>query len=147
SVYHVGDTITYTIGGGGPVDHIVWGEVLLSPDIKHITWEDYGWDDLVTCSVSGNTVTCNEVGGPGWGFGGYPGLKISGTIAGGTKLVSSCTFAGYDEDGNPMDPASASNTAKVIGMPIPEFPSAIFPVVLVIGFLGAVLFIRRTREN
>jgi len=33
------------------------------------------------------------------------------------------------------------------GSPIPEFPSPILPAAMVIGFLGAVLFIRRTREN
>ncbi len=31
--------------------------------------------------------------------------------------------------------------------PIPEFPSAVLPAIFVTGFLGAVLLIRRTREN
>jgi hypothetical protein len=31
--------------------------------------------------------------------------------------------------------------------PVPEFPSLIIPVVVIIGFLGAVLFIQRTREH
>jgi hypothetical protein len=30
---------------------------------------------------------------------------------------------------------------------IPEFPSPALPVTMIIGFLGAVVFIRRTREN
>jgi len=32
-------------------------------------------------------------------------------------------------------------------IPAPEFPSALLPVTMIIGFLGAVLFIQRTREN
>jgi hypothetical protein len=31
--------------------------------------------------------------------------------------------------------------------PIPEFPTAILPAAMIIGFLGAVLLIQRTREN
>ena len=31
--------------------------------------------------------------------------------------------------------------------PVPEFPSTVLPVIFVIGFLGAVLLIRRTRER
>jgi len=32
-------------------------------------------------------------------------------------------------------------------IPTPEFPSTILPVVMIVGFLGAVLLIQRTREN
>ena len=31
--------------------------------------------------------------------------------------------------------------------PVPEFPSVLLPVTMIIGFLGTVLFIRRTREH
>jgi hypothetical protein len=31
--------------------------------------------------------------------------------------------------------------------PAPEFPSAFLPVTMILGFLGAVLLIQRTREN
>jgi hypothetical protein len=31
--------------------------------------------------------------------------------------------------------------------PVPEFPTIVFPVALIIGMLGSVLFIQRTREN
>jgi len=33
------------------------------------------------------------------------------------------------------------------GFPAPEFPSAFLPVTMIIGFLGAVLLIQRTREH
>jgi len=33
------------------------------------------------------------------------------------------------------------------GTPVPEFPSAFLPATMLIGFLGAVLLIQRTREN
>lgn len=148
SVYHVADTITYTIGGGGPVDHIDSGTVYLSSDIKNITWEDYWAPDWVTCSVSGNTVTCFEWAGPGWGFGGDPGLTISGTVTGGTKLESSCSFGGFSDPDGEYLTASASNTAEVVNVPpAPEFPSPLLPASMVIGFLGAVFYIKRTREK
>jgi large repetitive protein len=34
-----------------------------------------------------------------------------------------------------------------VATPVPEFPSAFLPVTMVIGFLGVVLFIRRTRDR
>ena len=147
SVYHVGDTIIYTITGFGySVDHIDWGTVLLDPNIKNITGIGSSAMD-VYCHVSGNSVSCfTQDGGPEWGSG-DPGLTISGTVTGGTKLVSNCSFSGFDDNGNELD-ASASNTAKVVyEPPAPEFPSPLLPASMVIGFLGAVFYIKRTREK
>ena len=36
---------------------------------------------------------------------------------------------------------------KKEGTPVPEFPSLAFPATMIIGFLGAVLCIKRTREQ
>ena len=39
-----------------------------------------------------------------------------------------------------------SGTCTTQGTPVPEFPSIILPAAVIIGILGAVLYIRRTRE-
>jgi len=44
-------------------------------------------------------------------------------------------------------PVYAHFSIKEIPIPSPEFPSMDLPVMLMIGFLGAVLLIRRTREH
>jgi hypothetical protein len=149
SVYHVGDTITYTISGSGPLDHIEEGGVSLSPDIKHITWTSpWLFNFWITCNLYGNNLVCLD-NGPGWGGLGDPELTVSGTVTGGTKLVSTSGFMGvyYGEMACPLS-ASTSNTAEVVYVPpAPEFPSPLLPTAMVIGFLGAVFYIQRTREH
>ena len=39
------------------------------------------------------------------------------------------------------------NSGPCPSTPAPEFPSAFLPVAMIIGFVGAVLIIQRTREN
>jgi hypothetical protein len=45
-----------------------------------------------------------------------------------------------DSNGNNIGDACES-------IPTPEFPSAVLPATMIIGFLGAVLLIQRTREQ
>jgi hypothetical protein len=60
--------------------------------------------------------------------------------------------ATWNDAGNP-NPAYLSDTMDgyVVeyegGKPMPEFPSAFLPVTMIIGFLGVVLLIQRTRKH
>ena len=52
---------------------------------------------------------------------------------------------------NPQDPGWETALDDIVvtehETTVPEFPSAFLPAAMIIGFLGAVLFIQRTREN
>jgi len=64
--------------------------------------------------------------------------------AAGTLTTISFTGSGMaDSYGALIDDVEVVETE----MPVPEFPTLFLPVVLIIGILGAVLFIRRTREH
>ena len=70
----------------------------------------------------------------------------------GVVLTNSATVTGTDEAGNPdTDPANngddASTTIHRPEEPVTEFPSVFLPVMIIIGFLGTVLLIRKTREQ
>jgi hypothetical protein len=70
-----------------------------------------------------------------------------------TNLISTtsntATANGKDPTGVPVSINSNAVTVKVEGggIPSPEFPSVFLPAAMIIGFLGAVLFIQRTREH
>jgi len=72
------------------------------------------------------------------------------TPPGTTLAFSACVdvYYGSTEPGDIMSVCSGSSIITV-GNPIssPEFPSGYLPATLIIGFLGAVLLIRRTREH
>ncbi|MDD1680905.1 MAG: hypothetical protein LUQ35_04785 [Methanoregula sp.] len=52
------------------------------------------------------------------------------------------------ETGDSISTAREKVIVKIVDCsPSPEFPSAILPLTLIIGFLGTVLLIQRTREN
>jgi hypothetical protein len=55
----------------------------------------------------------------------------------------------YNADGNLCISNVVHVTFPVVcnGAPVPEFPSMLLPATMIIGFLGVVLFIQRTREN
>ena len=53
----------------------------------------------------------------------------------------------FTEDKERPDPGFAMCEGSTISHPVPEFPSALMPVTLIIGFLGAILLIWRAKEN
>ena len=65
-----------------------------------------------------------------------------------TGSSTTISFTGVDEAdsiGALIDAVIVEETSRP--PPVPEFPTMALPVALIIGMLGAVLFIRRTKEN
>jgi len=54
-------------------------------------------------------------------------------------MIVTVSVAMSHDSGNPAEPESRITNA-------PEFPSVFFPAMVIIGFLGVVLHIQRTRE-
>jgi len=157
---HPGDNITYT-----PIVHLKQGG-LFSWDYANIFFtidpHIVITDNYFQCLFSGNSITCNDaVGPPGSDLNGpifYPihGIVKSDT-APGTVLTSSWNigFVGYGPLPGLHGPigASVTDTTLVVRKgspgpcPVPEFPSALIPGTFILGLLGTIFYIRRTREK
>jgi hypothetical protein len=99
---------------------------------------------------------------------------VSGTAADGASVI--LTVGGAAQPAVTADPATGAWTVSVSGLtngetlsataqvtgdtvsnaatatvtvqnPVPEFPLAVVPTIMIIGMLGTVLFIQRTREH
>lgn len=72
-------------------------------------------------------------------------LKVKNSVPANTQiaveLISEPTFFGFTESKTIVD----TNTVCLVS--IPEFPFVFLPATLIIGLLGTVLYIRRTREH
>jgi len=147
-----GDIFTYTITVTNPTVYNFWDPYVfdLLPDevefvscsgcdeqganAPHIDWEGIAQGQISPGATFTRTITvrlkqdtagktfCNNVvvgGGDG---------EMGGPDSGSTEAIDCITI--------PEEP-----------IPAPEFPSALLPTTMIIGFLGAVLLIRRTREH
>jgi len=74
-------------------------------------------------------------------------VKASVSYSCGWYGMDTCTYDKFEGGA----PATATSTTyfsdEVCPHDAPEFPSTIIPTTMVIGFLGVVLFIQRTRDN
>jgi len=165
AVYNPGDKITYeftssTVSADPDKDlniySVAYLDVTLDPHITGIT-VDTG-DLGIICTVSGNTVHCDnpDLDQVTWRLD-YDYPKISGTIQLGTlqgTLITTSGLMGADLDYDValyIFPEFCPDTNVVtVGSgpnPSPEFPSIFLPAIMIIGFVGAVLLIQRTKEN
>lgn len=104
-------------------------------------------DGPTQCDINANVMTCNI----GWctGYGDLVPFtaKVLDTTPGGVTLHSraDADFDIFDDFGNWIDfqSASASLTTSVMGSPVPEFPIAVFPVVMIIGGIAAIIIVKR----
>ena len=74
---------------------------------------------------------------------GWERREIKGLVASG----SSTTLEFIDLTGTAYGTALDDIVVEPLATPAPEFPSAFLPATMIIGFLGAVLLIQRTREH
>lgn len=69
----------------------------------------------------------------------------------GSYLIEIKSYACYqmplDVTISPADPVATADFSSCMPPMLPEFPSPVIPAIMIIGFLGAVLFIQRTREH
>ncbi len=156
------------------IDHCTGGIFTLDPHIEAITqnMNDDRYSGYPYCSINGNLVSCEDnrfMGmwfGIGTLFGRLPVLHGSsgefledfsirgkikentpaGTIITSTSGVGDCSIMASDRI---VDVGSISESRVIIvkSESVPEFPSAFLPAIMMIGFLGAVLLIERTREH
>lgn len=148
-------------GNGEIVDHsTTWIEY----DPTYITMTNL---PISMSSPIGSGGTCDLSAGPKilcawdtWGFGAVVnngllfGTPLTGKINDNTPLgtvinLKTCMHAVYDIDSPnvPIDVCDESHSITVTETTnAPEFPSIFLPVTMIIGLLGAVLYIQRTRE-
>ena len=108
------------------------------PDIKtvRVHWDDQVFD--FSFDKSGHSVS-----DMGWEKKTIPGLTSSGS----TVLVFEDVTAGNLYYGIALDDVSVVPEENAAPKSVPEFPSFALPVAFIIGTLGSVLFIQRTRGN
>lgn len=175
TTYQPGDDISYKIWAdvsGGDIDHCAGDTFILDPNIESISTSMPPLS-LYPCSISGNTIGCSDPGvmmglwflgdpyhnwlpnydNSGTRFGAFTiSGKIKSSTPVGTTIKSTSSLACTLVNGQPIEPLSESDvTIASHCLPgttcAPEFPSIFLPATMIIGVLGAVLLIQRTREN
>lgn len=172
-VYSAGEGISYKIWAdyhtyvGDDLDHCVSAVITLDPSIENI-----GQNMPYYCGVYGNKVICEPPYPDMWfwflgedyhnwlpvAFEDTQGpdlFTISGTIKEDTPectlIKSSAVLACYTEEGESIaDDAQSVVSIRGDECPsynTPEFPSMFLPLSLIIGLLGTILFIQRTRNS
>lgn len=128
-------TIVYTSGGSADF----WLYLSWDPDTM-----DFVNSQGLNCGIESDSAgkwSCIGAGDNGMGT---VTLNVKNSVPINTQvpvqLIAEPTFFGFTES------RTLVNTHTVCSVPIPEYPSSILPVTLIIGFLGAVLLIQRTRE-
>ena len=160
-----GDTVNFNIlinynGDGAVADH---SDSTIEFDPAYITIDPIPafMDSPIgpggTCFLSGggDDIICDDMY---WGFGKEVnnGLLFSTPLTGtvkagtppGTKIATKVCTAAFPH-GETDYVAACSEPHYILvesGNDVPEFPSAFIPAVAIIGFLGAVFYIRGTRE-
>jgi len=145
-------------GHGYFVDH---SDTIITFDPKYVTIDslpimDTPWEDGGPCGLSSDTINC---GGLVWWF---PEVvnnelffknSITGKIKDNTPIgtnvkMNVCMWVDYDiYDVNSLYCDDSHYITVVKKSEVPEFPSILLSGILIIGFLGVVLFIQRTRER
>ena len=156
------------------IDHCTGGIFTLDPHIEAITqnMNDDRYSGYPYCSIDGNLVSCEDNRFMGMWFGigtifsrlpvthGSIGDfledfsirgKIKDTTPAGTiiKSTSGVGCSIITSNGEIVYVGSSSESEVIVSKSesVPEFPSAFLPAIMIIGFLGAVLLIERTRDH
>ncbi len=72
--------------------------------------------------------------------------KTADTDPGASTVYNKIHAYATDDDGRSLDRSSDDSCQIYSSTSVPEFPSIALPATFIIGFLGAILLIRRTRE-
>ncbi len=72
--------------------------------------------------------------------------KTADTDPGASTVYNKIHAYAFDDDGRSLDRSSEDSCQIISSTSVPEFPSLALPVTMIIGFLGTILFIRRTEE-
>jgi hypothetical protein len=166
--YTAGEIVYYSLWlsslvsvGGSFVDDDLMDIITLSPYLENMGFNyefyySYPPPPFITyspCTVDDNTIYCGDASSiefiPGvvsaWGTirpGTPPGTEI--TSYGQSLLEWVAPYGTFL--GSVWNSYSSTVTVKN-SVPVPEFPSPLLPVTMIIGILGAALFIRRNKEN
>jgi hypothetical protein len=132
--------------GVGPVTAAVYLSFTLTP----VNDATCGNTHTVTATLSsgvpitGQVITFSVIAGPNAG---QTGTAITDKNGAATWTYTSNTVTGTDSIQAQWYSQTSNSVYKTWGTCVPEFPSAILPAIMIIGFLGAVLLIQRTREH
>jgi hypothetical protein len=161
---------------GAAVDHCAQATFVIDPniEIKSLNFVPPGGVSGDHCDIIGNSILCDgSIDRILWFMGtsyhdflkSYDGpantrgsdFSITGQIKPGTPLgttlTSTATLVSYLDTLDPITGTvysiadDSTNQVTVGGNPSPEFPSALLPVTFIVGIIGAVLLIQRTREH
>jgi hypothetical protein len=173
SVYAPGDIITYklwvdfvsTDPAITDIDHFSSADFTIDPNVESIS-QNLRENFNGYCQITGNLVQCRHYAAMLFWFMGnnshqylidyYPSDpyftitgKIKSSTQPGTTITSTAsTYVILSRNGEGWDTATNQVTIESGSVvPSPEFPSAFLPAMMIIGLIGSVLYIKRTREH
>jgi len=133
----ISQVLATTPGGKYDLSFMMAGNPVGAPTIK--TAEVF-WDGVTqgtfTFDTTGNTLTSM-----GWVPKGKTGLVASGS----STVLKFVDVSGTDYYGAALDDIVVEPQQSTT--PVPEFPTMALPAGLIVGILGAVLFIQKSKEN
>jgi hypothetical protein len=94
--------------------------------------------------IPGQVITFTVIAGPNTG---QTGTGITDNNGAATWTYTSNAVTGTDTIQAQWYSQTSNLAYKTWGTCVPEFPTAFLPATMIIGFLGAVLLIQRTREH
>ena len=142
-----GNTVTYNSNYGEDPNNIGDWDVAFKWNPQLMDFVDsYNWGSpdpyCERDTISEGWLDCEMAGFGGYG---YLKLQVKNNVSTGSHLP--VTFDGlYNGEHQAYYVSKTVNTIVCPVNPTPEFPSSVIPVIMIIGFLGAVYYIRRTRE-
>ena len=93
--------------------------------------------------ISQGQVICDQAG---FGGSGTLKLQVKDDVSSGLHIPVT-SFGTYNGDNYGYGVTKTVNTVICSANSVPEFPSLAFPITMIIGFVGAVLLIQRTRKH
>ena len=106
-----------------------------------------GWGMELKESVSHGKITFNKGRYTFWLYDGSFTYTPDPGFTGWDEFEYGCLYDHSEYGDCHSDSTAVARIYVGDGQPIPEFPSAFLPATMIIGFLGAVLFIQVTKEH